>query len=330
MENQNQSFDGAEDDSKSESINKKAELKAALFELAQTKKAVEQAREAAVRSWLDSKPLFDELDKIQSDLSKAKSRVSMATITISTIESQLEATKTSLDTKQEEERDERRRIEEIRRSLDQTRGDMAKLKVEVTDERLARTKLKQEYRFKRQSLKALQLMHRAARMESDAYRASVGAALSYIKHSKMENPTVELSSEEYYELIRKANEETTLADWRVSVSMEQRQTAEKQQQEALRRLNEVQAPNKRQKKSSEIVEEQDYIRNQQQLRPSTSQQNHPPQAKDTEKFISGHEVPQRMRVSKSSSRNKKVTKKKPSVLHHIRSFLLRHIRNFFG
>ncbi|KAG9450831.1 hypothetical protein H6P81_010796 [Aristolochia fimbriata] len=328
----NQPHEGTENDSKSGSAkSQKAELKAALCELAHTKKEVEQARDAAAKSWLESKPLFDELDRIQLDLSKANSRVSKATTTISTIESQLVATNASIRSKQEDERERRRRIQEVKRHLDQRRGNVAMLHVEVTEERLAQTKLKQEHRFRRQSLQALQLRHRAARMETDICRASARSARRSIKHFKEEKPTVELQVEEYKELTRKANEQTTLADWRVSISMEQRRAAEKQQEKALRRLNEVHAHNWQMKapKARDTAEEQDYIRNQQHLIPSTSQHNRLMQAKDREKSTTISKVPQRIRASKSGSTNKKIIKK-PSVLGKIRSFLLRHIRKFFG
>ena len=51
--------------------------------------------------------------------------------------------------------------------------------------------------------------------------------------------TVQLTQEDYYELTRRAKEETSLADWQVSVSTKQRLVVETSQDAALRRLEEL-------------------------------------------------------------------------------------------
>lgn len=184
----------------------------AVMELARTKEELLRARETATQSWLDSKPLIDELEKLQSALTKARNRVSVATVTISTLESQLESTKTSIKAKEEEEFKAKGTIDEMNQVLDRSHVEIETLKLETDEERRARAKLKQELRLRRQSLRSLRLMQRAVRMESEAFGASAAAALRQIKSSKTENALMELSHKDYDALKRKADEETALAD----------------------------------------------------------------------------------------------------------------------
>ncbi|XXG61071.1 hypothetical protein AAC387_Pa04g2818 [Persea americana] len=318
----------------------------AVMELARTKEELLRARETATQSWLDSKPLIDELEKLQSALTKARNRVSVATVTISTLESQLESTKTSIKAKEEEEFKAKRTIDEMNRVLDRSHVEIETLKLETDEERRARAKLKQELRLQRQSLRSLRLMQRAVRMESEAFGASAAAALRQIKSSKTENAFMELSHKDYDALKRKADEETALADWRVSVSMEQRHMAEASREKALRRLAELYAEKQsriRHTHADEITEDDITKKAEKEevgspgepekaiVVRSKSLQHHFTLVNENEKFPTRGKTKQMMRRSKSSGYKKRtVKKKKPSILQQIQQFLVRNIRKFFG
>lgn len=313
-----------------------------VIELAKTKKELHRVRETAMQSWLDSKPLIDELEKLQSVLTKTRNRVSVATVTISTLESQLEATKTNIKAEEEEEFKAKNTINEMNRVLDRTHAEIETLKLETDEERRARAKLKQELRLGRQTLRSMRLMQRAVRMESEAFGASAAAALQQIKSSKTENAFMELSHKDYNAMKRKADEETALADWRVSVSMEQRNMAEASREKALRRLAELYAENQSRKRhthADEITEdgeaEKEVGSPEEQEKAiivrSKSLHHHHTQVNVNEEFMTGGNAKQMMRRSKRSTYKKKmVKKKKPSILQQIRQFFVRNIRRFFG
>ncbi|KAA8531733.1 hypothetical protein F0562_006550 [Nyssa sinensis] len=219
-----------------------------ITELQKTKEELKRAKDDAMQSWLDSRPLIDELEKLQSSFESAKKRSTMSTSVISELESQLETTNMSIRTKKEEELKDRTMINEITQALDQEREGMEQLKRETEEGRGARSKLKQDLRLRRQKLRKKQLMLRAVRLESQALSASAEEALLNINRSEMDNITVQLTQEEYYALTRRAKEESSLADWRVSVSAEQRIVAKASRDSALRRLEEEYSDNKLRKR----------------------------------------------------------------------------------
>ncbi|KAK3023968.1 hypothetical protein RJ639_042858 [Escallonia herrerae] len=213
-------------------------LKAKMSELRKTKEDLKQVKDDALQSWLDSRPLLDELDQLQTGLEHAKHRSNMSKIIISELESQLEATNSDIRSKSEEELKDRTLINDLSQVSFKLREEMEQLKLERDDEHQERSKLKQVLRLRRQTLRTLQLSLRAIRSESEALSASAAEALLHIKSSQVDNNTVQLTHEEYYALTRRAREETSLADWRVSVSAEQRHVVEKSRHSALRRLKE--------------------------------------------------------------------------------------------
>ncbi|KAL9659323.1 hypothetical protein QQ045_024128 [Rhodiola kirilowii] len=68
----------------------------------------------------------------------------------------------------------------------------------------------------------MQLTLRAVRMETEDYTISEGEALQHVNRLGKENSTVELSVEDYAALTKRTKEETSLRDWRVLISVEQR------------------------------------------------------------------------------------------------------------
>lgn len=195
--------------------------KAKMAELMKIKKELKRAKDSATQSWLDSRPLIDELDRLKSGLASAKNQSTMSKIAISEIESQLESTNASIKSKKEEEIKATKMINEISQALDQTHEKLERLKQDIDEERQPRLKLKQVLQVRNQTLWTLQLMLRAAQLESEAFRTSEAEALHLINRSEEDNTIVQLNHEDYNALTRRAKEETSLADWRVSVSMEQ-------------------------------------------------------------------------------------------------------------
>ncbi|XAR57818.1 hypothetical protein NMG60_11026088 [Bertholletia excelsa] len=211
----------------------------AIRELQKTREELRIAQDDLMQSWLDSRPVIDELESQKSSLAAMKNRIAISTMTISDLESQLEATGIAVNSKKEEEIKARKTINKLNLELDQTREEMEQIKVEKDENRRVRSELKQVLRRRRQRLRALQLQIRALRLESEAFGASAAEALRYIKNSKIDDGTIEISREELRVLERRAKEENALSDWRVSVAMEQRLAAEASRDSALRRLKEV-------------------------------------------------------------------------------------------
>ncbi|GFY94203.1 hypothetical protein Acr_09g0006490 [Actinidia rufa] len=295
-----------------------------LAQLQQIREQLKTAKDEATQSWLDSRTLVDELENVKSGLAATKNQISMSNIVIPELESQLEMTDKSTRSKKEEELKLRTKINEFNQAVDQTSADIEQLKMEKDEELRTRSELKQVLRLQRQTLRALQLTIRATRLESEAFGSSAWDALHYINHSETDNTTVKLTHEEYYALTRRAKEETSLADWRVSVSKEQRLVAEASRDSALRRLKELQIDNKlRKRKTKEKVDT-----NITQDAEQDSKLGVGAQAKLTAESSQG-KLQQQMRKSRSNSK-KIVKKKKPSIFVRISTYLVGKITRLFG
>ncbi|KAL4644882.1 hypothetical protein ACB092_02G196200, partial [Castanea dentata] len=204
-------------------------LEAKMVELTKTKEELKGAKDNVMQSWLDSKLLIDELERLKSNLESAKNQSTTSNIIISELESQLGSTNASIRTKKEEEHKATKMINEISQALDQTSEKIKRLKLDIKEGPQARLKLKQV-------------------LTSEALAASAAEALHYIECSEMDDSIIQLSHEEYYALKRRAEEETTLADWRVSVSMEQKLVAEASQNLALTRMKDFSSHSKLQRR----------------------------------------------------------------------------------
>ncbi|KAM0057913.1 putative WEB family protein [Helianthus debilis subsp. tardiflorus] len=209
-----------------------------IEELHRTKEELKQAKDEAMQSWLDSRPLIDELEKLQAELANAKLQSENTIIT--KLESELMGINISIRVKKEEDLKARTEINEMTRVSESLREEMERNKLEITEGKRARSKIKMEIKMRRQTLRTLKLTLRAVRLETEAYRASAEAALEQITRSQASNhgSTVELTQEDYFALTRRAKEEESLADWRVVVATEQRLAAEESRDLALKRLSE--------------------------------------------------------------------------------------------
>lgn len=207
-----------------------------IEELHRTKEELKQAKDEAMQSWLDSRPLIDELEKLQSELANAKKQSDNNIVT--KLESELMAINMSIRVKIEEELKAANDINEMTRVSESLREEMERLKLEISEGKRARSKKKMVIKMRRQTLRTLKLTLRAVRLESEAYGASAESALEQINHARVSDygATTELTEEDYFALTRRAKEETSLADWRVVVATEQRLVAEESRDLALKRL----------------------------------------------------------------------------------------------
>lgn len=301
---------------------------AKMAELMKTKKELKRAKDSATQSWLDSRPLIVELERLKSSLASAQNQSTTSNIAISEIESQLESTNTCIKSKKEEALTVTKMINEISQALNQTREKLGRLKQDIDEEQHARLKLKQVLEVRNQSLWTLQLMLRAVPLETEAFGTSEAEALHLINCSEKDNTIVQLNHEDYNALTRRAKEETSLADWRLYVSMEQKLAAEASRNFALTRLKDLNSDNNLQRwaaKEEEIIEDGFTKREAEEQDPSmkvgasvNNRQNAFPKARDKLPATSNHrKPPQQFRRSRSKNNRKlikKKKKKKPSIV----------------
>lgn len=217
--------------------NNRSILEAAKAELDEAKKELNRAKENAMQSWLDSKPLIDELEKQKTNLANAQQNSNTPEIAIVELESQLEITEKSIKSKREDHVKTENMIYEINHALDQMCNDMERLKHNIKKEKQTRAKLKQTLHLRRRTVQTLQLTLQAVLLELDAVEVSTAKAFQLINHSDNNTSDVQLSHRDYYALKSRAEERKSQANWRVSVSMEQKLAAEATREFALSRLN---------------------------------------------------------------------------------------------
>ena len=309
-------------------------LKIKKAELIEIKEELKKAKDSATQSWLDSRPLIDELEQLKSGLARAEKRHATSTTLISDLQLELEKINTTIKSKMEEEVNATRMVNEINMSLDQLREEMEGPTRYTDRKRQSKLKLQQVLRLRRKRLLSFQLALAAARKEAEAYGASAVDAARYIDKFNnwdlmlMEGSatygtnTVQLSHEEYQALRKGAEERDSIATWRVSVAEEERLAAKGSRDLALTKLKEVKAgrltPRERKVNNVNIekmAEEEDHGRQEQyhgdDIPPKT--------AKEDQK-------PVRSRRTKTKDKKKKfVPKKRISLFGQIKLCLVRNI-----
>ncbi|CAN1823266.1 hypothetical protein LINPERHAP1_LOCUS30307 [Linum perenne] len=240
-------------------------VRSQMKELINTKEELKIAKDQSMQSWLDSKPLIDELEKLQSGVDISKNRGSISNASISVLQSELEETHRRLRSKMVEELNSIKATNELTQAVDQTCKDLEAIKLEADQQRRERLKLKQLLRMRRQTFRALQLTLRAVRIEAEAFATSVEDAAENINRFEgdknnnddddNDNKSIKLTAEEYGSLARRAEEETSLSQWRVSVAVEQKLAAEASRNVALSRLSQV-YKTKKSRRSARWDEEQ--------------------------------------------------------------------------
>lgn len=312
-------------------------LEIKLAELSKTKEELKKAKDDATQSWLDSRPHIDELEKLQTELADEKERATKSSTVISELESQLEDTRLGIRSRKEDEVKVRGTIDQINLSLDKLREEMEQLKMETDEERRARSKMKQVLRSRKQTFQTLQLTLRAARIESEALGASSAKSFHYISCAEKYNDTIQLTMDEYNALKTKAKEETSLADWRVSLAVEQRLLAEKNRELARTRLQaqHMDSRSRNNKIENGIYKNKNVVREEHDATIDVgdqvvSRQNTFPRAR-AKLMAKSKPHPQQIKRSKSNNeRTKTMKERKPSIFVQIRTFLARKIASWFG
>ncbi|TXG59504.1 hypothetical protein EZV62_014077 [Acer yangbiense] len=280
-------------------------IDAKMAELVMTKEELKRARDSVTQSWLDSKPLIDELETLKAALASAKNRFSMSNVVISELELELETTGKSIRSKREDEHKARKTTEETSQILDQ-------------------------------HAKSWRASIRAARIESEAFGESDAEALRQIKNLETDSSTVQLTHEEYYALTRRANEETSLANWRISVSLEQKQAAEASNKFALSRLKDLHSGRiSRRTKMVKKFGDGHTIRDAEEdldIRVEAEGSNRGmafPKARAKLVAESSKGDPAQMRRSMNKKNQKLLKERKPSIFHLLKRCLLRKVTRLF-
>uniref|UniRef100_A0A7N0T9B6 Uncharacterized protein n=1 Tax=Kalanchoe fedtschenkoi TaxID=63787 RepID=A0A7N0T9B6_KALFE len=302
-----------------------------MAELARTKEEIKRAKDSATQSWLDSRPVIDELEKLQLRLESARNRASETDKTVSQLQGELEDVYVSIRDRIEGGREAKKTISDADQASDQIKEDMKRLEEEVNESKRDRAKLKQTLRIKRQELRKLQLTLRAVRIETGALTASESEALRHVDRLETESATVQLTREDYTALMKRAKEETSLADWRISVSAEQRVLAEASREAAMKRLEECYSEQRSKDKLAEeekpengremeqVLPEDGYVARSpnaaqsagsRSTRGASSRRTNPPQA-----------ASRGQRQNARGSRRRVARKKKTSIFYRIRCFL---------
>lgn len=309
-------------------MDKGRELEAKVAELAKTKQELQRAKEDAIQSWLDSRPLIDELEMQKSNLADAKKRLDNSVIP--ELESQLEIMNKSIRSKREDHFKAETMSHEINHVLDQTRDELERLKLDIKKERQAREKVRQILQLRRLKLQTLQLTIQAALLESDALEKSADEALLQIKHSETHTVVVQLTHEEYYDLTRGAEERFSKSKQRVSNSIEKKLAAEAVQDLALSRLNRLQSRRSKSRDRKNIIGQwktERYVeKKSEKVGVPAKRTGASPKALAI--LVAKSEVgkPQQSRRSRSNIKKKE----KPSVFHQMKGCLEQKIRKLWG
>ncbi|KAK4393330.1 hypothetical protein Sango_1803800 [Sesamum angolense] len=306
-------------------------LTAKRTELEKMKEDLRQAKDDAMQSWLDSRPLIDELEKMQAELARANDRLFKANITISELQAQLGTTDMCIKSTKEEEQKFRMMVNDKNQALHKAQEEMERLKMKMDQKRRRRSKLKLVLRLKRQTLQTLKLTYEALQLEAEAFGISAAQALNYINNSETANIMVQLTKEEYDFLKGEAKEQTSLAEWRISVSEEEKLAAENSRDLAFRRLQSIYPRNissqrnmteqtirneKSKKKTGEHATRVGHQTNQRRF--SKAQTNSPTR-------VNKGNTEQQLR----NNRSYLVKKKKLSIFVRIRTFLVRKLSKYF-
>lgn len=235
------------------------EVKEKMSELSKTNEEIQKAKDLATQSWLDSMPVINELEKMKLQLEKSKNQAFETNITLSQLQGELESVHGQIRDRNEGGREANKIISETNQALDQTREDMEQFKEATDEEKRRRAELKQTLRVKRQELRKVQLTLRAVRMETEAYNGSEAEAVKHVNRLETEDSTVQLSREDYDALTKRAREETSLGDWRVSISVEQRLVAEASREAAVKRLKEYYSEQRSKNKLAEEEEKEEDV-----------------------------------------------------------------------
>ncbi|KAF4401879.1 hypothetical protein G4B88_017391 [Cannabis sativa] len=220
-----------------------------MEELIKVKEELKEAKEKATQSWLDSRPLIDELERLKQVLARAEKRHKnmysndQNDTLVFDLQSQLESINQRIKSKKKEEVNATMMVNEMKycRDLDRLRDEMEELKLSTAKKRQSKLKLKRASRLRKQRLRSLHLALAASREEAEAYGASAAETTQYMDLYNSAVSVVRLSHEEYQGLRKRFEESDSIATWRVSVAEGEKLAAESRRDLALAKLKEVKA-----------------------------------------------------------------------------------------
>lgn len=302
---------------------------AKIAELEKMKEDLRQAKEDAMQSWLDSRPLIDEFEKMQAELENRKARVFKANATITELQAQLGTTDMCIQSAKDEEQSLRMKINYKNQNVHKMQEDMEQLKTKIDQKRRRRSKLKLEWRLKKQTLQMLELTSEAIKLEAEAFNTSTAQALYYINISEAKNVMIQLTQEEYDYLKKEASEQILLAERQISVSAEEKLAAENSRDLAFRRLQSLHPNNRSRhiKMTGQTVQEETVQNNGQAYTRAKSPTKHRQVSKGRRKSPTG--VNKKNPQWQSTNYNIFPVKKKESIFFRIKTFIVRSLAKYF-
>ncbi|XLS43138.1 hypothetical protein HN51_000003 [Arachis hypogaea] len=297
-------------------------MEAAKAELAKAKEELIIAKERAIQSWLDSKPLIDELEKQKSNLAEAQQTSKASKTAVSELESQLESTKSSIKSKSEDQLKTESTIQEIKLALTRIRHEIEDIKIGVTKEKQEREKLRRIVYLRKQKIKALRLVIRAATLEFQALEeSSANSVQQHVYHSESRTDGVVVTREDYFALTRRAKRKYSKANSLVAVSAEQKRAAEASHELALSRLDKYGGSwsMERRKVTRKWYSKRVFVKKKHGIgegeveNNGTRWESHKFQAKSIGKFEGGEVQKKKNRITTQS--DVRVTKRNKSILH---------------